>query len=316
MKTDRPPPLPERNSDRGRSAADERDDDADRRDTDADLQDHAGDYRDQLADQRDEAGAGRDVEADRRDLTAHHRDLAADLRDTEAQHRDDTAREQRGDPCGSDAADADPAAAAADREAASGDRAAAARERELANADRGSALGDRRASRTQRQHSNTDRDTAHHDRRSSARARDLASFDGLTGVYLRGPGYVELERDIARAQRTSQSLILAFIDIDGLKMINDTLGHAAGDRTLVDVATALRQHVRSYDLIFRYGGDEFVCVLAGLTLPAAQQRLALVSHALTHDTITIGLAELHAADHAHDLIARADDHLYQQRRHR
>jgi diguanylate cyclase (GGDEF)-like protein len=71
----------------------------------------------------------------------------------------------------------------------------------------------------------------------------------------------ELEREIARATRTRQPLVLAFVDVDHLKEINDVHGHAAGDQVLQAVAETLRTTLRGYDLIFRYGGDEFVCAL-------------------------------------------------------
>ena len=74
--------------------------------------------------------------------------------------------------------------------------------------------------------------------------------------------------------------MLAFADVDGLKAINDGRGHAAGDRTLRDLVKVLRAHLRSHDLIVRYGGDEFVCALSGLNMAEATRRVALVHAAL------------------------------------
>jgi len=128
---------------------------------------------------------------------------------------------------------------------------------------------------------------------------------------------VELERELARAKRAEQpSFVLAFIDVDGLKAKNDTLGHAAGDRLLRHVADSLRTHLRSYDLTIRFGGDEFVCGLADLSLDEAAKRFALVNAdlAATHQaSVTVGLAQLEAEDSLEDLIARADAALYRQR---
>jgi len=62
-----------------------------------------------------------------------------------------------------------------------------------------------------------------------------------------------LEREIARARRDEQPLVLAFVDVDGLKAINDARGHAGGDRMLLAVANAFRVRLRSHDLIIRYG---------------------------------------------------------------
>jgi diguanylate cyclase (GGDEF)-like protein len=162
-----------------------------------------------------------------------------------------------------------------------------------------------------------DRNTALADRGASAKERDWSSHDGLTGTYLRGPGSVELEREIARARRTEQPLTLAFVDVDGLKAINDSRGHGAGDRVLLDVANALRATLRSHDLIIRYGGDEFACVIAGLNTADATQRLDLVNVALAEAavpaSVTVGVTELKPTDSTQDLLARADAALYRER---
>jgi diguanylate cyclase len=63
---------------------------------------------------------------------------------------------------------------------------------------------------------------------------------------------MEIEREIARARRSEPPLVLAFVDVDHLKVVNDSRGHAAGDRLLVDVANSFREKLRSHDLIIRY----------------------------------------------------------------
>lgn len=122
---------------------------------------------------------------------------------------------------------------------------------------------------------------------------------------------------MARARRTDQSLILAFVDVDHLKQTNDAHGHAAGDRMLVAVVTALRSKLRSYDLIFRFGGDEFICAFSALDVADAAKRLAMVNtalaHAPEHGSVTAGLAELRPDDSAEAFVARADAALYRQR---
>jgi len=89
---------------------------------------------------------------------------------------------------------------------------------------------------------------------------------------------------------------------------------------LVEVATTLRSNLRSYDLIFRYGGDEFVCAITGLDIAEGARRIALVNAALAqvpeHGSVTAGLTELRPGDSPDDLIARADASLYQQRQTR
>ena len=123
-------------------------------------------------------------------------------------------------------------------------------------------------------------------RGASAREREDAVIDDLTGAYLRGAGFSELLRDIARATRDDEPLVLAFIDIDGLKAVNDSSGHAAGDRLLLEVADALRARTRSHDLLIRYGGDEFVCAISGLTADEAAVRFAGVERQLGHGSRT------------------------------
>lgn len=125
---------------------------------------------------------------------------------------------------------------------------------------------------------------------------------------------MELEREVARAIREKHSLVLAFIDVDNLKGTNDSLGHSAGDRLLRRAADSIRASVRSYDLLIRYGGDEFLCALPDLTLSKAAERLSQANGELAaaeqEASVTVGLAELTAGDKLADLIARADEALY------
>jgi len=232
-------------------------------------------------DERDRAG-------DERDRAAAGRGRAAETRDEKAQARDDRA-EARDDTVGR----VDSAAAS--------DRAGARQDRLIAAADRASAAGDR--------------ETAYSDRVLSAGERAVSSFDDLTGVYRRDSGVVELERDIAKAKRTGQHFVLAFVDIDGLKATNDSLGHAAGDRLLRHVADTLRSHLRPYDLVVRFGGDEFVCGLLDARMQDAATRIELVNCDLaeTHTSVTAGYAELAADDSLATLVTRADEAMYKER---
>jgi len=191
--------------------------------------------------------------------------------------------------------------------------------RREAASDRGEASHDRQAGASERIEAELDRNNARADRSASARERESSSHDDLTGAYLRGAGLVELERDIARARRTEQPLVLAFVDVDGLKEVNDSRGHAAGDRMLLEVAKMLSAQLRSYDLIIRFGGDEFVCAISRLTMAEAAKRFALVNAALAEapepGSITIGLTELRPDDSPEHLLARADAELYRERQH-
>ncbi len=111
----------------------------------------------------------------------------------------------------------------------------------------------------------------------------MSSIDELTGAYRRDAGIVELVRETARAKRTQEPLVLAFVDVDGLKATNDTQGHAAGDRILCTVVDVIRAHLRSYDLVVRYGGDEFVCAFADMTIEEAGERFLLINGDLATD---------------------------------
>jgi diguanylate cyclase (GGDEF)-like protein/PAS domain S-box-containing protein len=88
-----------------------------------------------------------------------------------------------------------------------------------------------------------------------------AEHDPLTGLFNRHYFQEELERTVARVARNGSDCALFYIDLDQFKYINDTLGHAAGDRLLVDIAALLTAHVRDGDLLARFGGDEFTLLL-------------------------------------------------------
>ena len=298
------------------SAAQERDQAGDQRDHDGTQGDLVADERDNAGEQRDEAAGQRDQSAVRRDVQADDRDRAADERDRAAERSEASMRT-------AGATDSLIRAALARREAASdrrcalGDRRAGARERTKAGLDRGTSLADRGAGACERSESEHDRTTALADRGASAQEREQAVVDDLTGAYLRGAGFIELKRDMARAMRAEEPLVLAFIDVDGLKAVNDSGGHAAGDRLLLEVADALRARTRSHDLLIRYGGDEFVCAIAGMTTAEAATRFAGVNTSLAmtpgRGSGTVGLAEMRRSDSPCDLVARADAALYRKR---
>tara|TARA_R110002167_G_scaffold1285_13_gene5506 strand:- start:2520 stop:4268 length:1749 start_codon:yes stop_codon:yes gene_type:complete len=89
----------------------------------------------------------------------------------------------------------------------------------------------------------------------------MANFDDLTRLPNRRFMEAELSVRLAEADRTKQAVAVVFIDLDNFKLINDTLGHHYGDRLLLAVAETLKTEVRSYDLMSRFGGDEFVLLL-------------------------------------------------------
>jgi diguanylate cyclase (GGDEF)-like protein len=208
---------------------------------------------------------------------------------------------------------------AVDRSESLADRVASGQDRVATSGTVGGAAEDRAAAYEERGRARDDRESARLDRTVASQERLRLTKDGLTGVYLRGEGSDELVREVARAGRTGEPLSVSFVDVDGLKSTNDRLGHAAGDRLLVEVARTLRSRLRPYDLIIRYGGDEFVCVLSGCPAVEAQERMADVNRALgesdEHGSVTIGIAQLQDGETADSVVARADQALYEARRH-
>ncbi|MEM7306204.1 MAG: diguanylate cyclase [Planctomycetota bacterium] len=95
----------------------------------------------------------------------------------------------------------------------------------------------------------------------------LAYRDPLTGLANRTSFEDRLELELARARRSERMLALLFLDLDGFKEINDTLGHAAGDELLVAIARRLREILREEDTVARLGGDEFTVLLPGISSP-------------------------------------------------
>jgi diguanylate cyclase (GGDEF)-like protein len=94
---------------------------------------------------------------------------------------------------------------------------------------------------------------------------ELALFDEVTGLYNRRGFRVMAERECRALERSRDGLVILAMDLDGLKAINDTHGHAAGDAALQLVASALRQTLRKGDISARVGGDEFLSLARGAT---------------------------------------------------
>jgi diguanylate cyclase (GGDEF)-like protein len=96
----------------------------------------------------------------------------------------------------------------------------------------------------------------------------LAEHDPLTGVYNRRTFFSSACREIEAATENAEPLALALVDIDHFKQINDRLGHAVGDQVLQQVAVAMRTSVRRGELIYRFGGEEFVILLPNINRDA------------------------------------------------
>ncbi len=177
-------------------------------------------------------------------------------------------------------------------------------------------------------------------RRMSARFRRQARVDYLTGVWNRRMVIGLLEREIARAARLGLPVSVVMYDLDHFKSINDTLGHAAGDRALIEVSAAVSRQLRGYDLLGRlgdqegdgteasdellgrYGGEEFLVVLPGhgpedgeLVAERLRQAIEALQTFEGHDrriTASFGVASTAAGARvsANELIQAADEALY------
>jgi len=150
-----------------------------------------------------------------------------------------------------------------------------------------------------------------------------AATDPLTGIANRRGFDETCERWLGLSR---PNFVLAILDVDDFKQINDTLGHAAGDDVLRYVAKVLMQSFRSDDLVARVGGDEFAVLAADLTLRQAESRLAGVLARITKPeaegddrpgtmpTLSCGLAEFSAGDTSASLLQRADEAQYAAKR--
>jgi diguanylate cyclase (GGDEF)-like protein len=132
-----------------------------------------------------------------------------------------------------------------------------------------------------------------------------------------------LEKQRALANREGLPFVLAFVDIDHFKQINDQHGHRIGDQVLVELAQLLRLSVREVDLAARYGGEEFVLLLSGMTLATAENALNRIRIAVMEEhfsesslplTVSVGVAQYHAGEEGDELLNRADRLLYEAKR--
>lgn len=115
-----------------------------------------------------------------------------------------------------------------------------------------------------------------------ARLEHMAHYDPLTGLPNRALLTDRMKVALAQAMRSGEKLAICYLDLDGFKPINDTHGHAMGDRLLAEVATRLNAAVRGGDTVARLGGDEFVLLLAGLAdVEECEGTLTRVLHAVS-----------------------------------
>jgi len=150
-----------------------------------------------------------------------------------------------------------------------------------------------------------------------------AQTDSLTGLLNRGAFEVVLRRDLQRCHRSGASMGVMLIDIDYFKQVNDSFGHAVGDRVLRRIGTTLAAHLRPSDVLSRYGGEEFVVLLreAGVEdAQAAAERIRCDIEGLDDLperislTASIGVAVNLPGESPDELLLRADEALYRSKR--
>lgn len=150
-----------------------------------------------------------------------------------------------------------------------------------------------------------------------------ATHDGLTTLWNRGMILDLLDRELQRGQREHTPVALFLGDVDHFKQVNDTYGHAVGDEVLRETARRLVRAVRPYDLVGRYGGEEFLLVLPGCHEEQAQQRAESIRRAICKQpfetsrgtigvTMSLGVATSLARmrNSAETLLQDADEALY------
>jgi diguanylate cyclase (GGDEF)-like protein len=234
--------------------------------------------------------------AGRRDQLADRRDIAAAARDRVAEGRDSELEKLERARASAESllyqARRIRAQAAMDRASAADDRRLAARDRARSAREREEALG----------------------------ALQRAHFDELTGAHRRGFGEEALVGEIERARRSDDRLVLAIVDVDGLKQVNDTEGHFAGDELLRDLVAAIRENIRAFGPVVRLGGDEFAFAIAGLDAGDMAERCAVIRADLARrpsaGCFTVGVAELLPESDLSDLLTRADADLVEAQRER
>ncbi|MDP5069647.1 MAG: GGDEF domain-containing protein, partial [Congregibacter sp.] len=157
------------------------------------------------------------------------------------------------------------------------------------------------------------------------RNREKLMRDTLTGAHSRLAYDEMLAQEMSRFRRYQETFCLVMLDIDFFKRVNDSYGHAAGDKALQLVASIVSERIRESDYLFRVGGEEFVLLLPRTQLDAAVPlietiRLAVGDSGFHYEnkpvqiTLSAGLTPVHQEDTPETLFARADDAMYRAKK--
>lgn len=157
--------------------------------------------------------------------------------------------------------------------------------------------------------------------------RMLALTDEVTGLFNQRKLVEDLDYYIARYEHDRSDFSLLFVDIDYFKNVNDQFGHVVGSQLLIDMATVIKGQLRSSDLVYRYGGDEFIVLLPRTTVEVAKKIALRISEAVKSSefiiqndkkyqlSLSIGLAQFpHDANNAKAIIDFADKMMYMSKK--
>ena len=153
----------------------------------------------------------------------------------------------------------------------------------------------------------------------------LADTDPLTELPNRRPFMRAIARSIRHLERHGTPAAVLFVDVDGLKAVNDGFGHLSGDAVLLHIARILHREVRASDLVARIGGDEFGLVLDHVAVEAARAKALALGAAVSGAPVTfgdavidvrlsIGVAAARIGDTTESLLRRADEDMYAAKR--
>jgi diguanylate cyclase (GGDEF)-like protein len=149
---------------------------------------------------------------------------------------------------------------------------------------------------------------------------DRLTRDELTGVLNRQAGFAALGRELDRCRRAGERFVLGYLNVDGLKTVNRVDGPRGGDELLRKVTSALRATLRSYDVIMRLEGDEFLFSLPGADMATAELRAHEFGIILNEEapgaSASVGYSELRGNDTLDEIISRAEVELVKSRRSR